>query len=172
MKLKLGKKQKNNRNEFKNNKISIIFLIILILSTSAYLLLIIHFLRPNYDMIFQSTEEKMETAYDDKMELIGREENIYEVLNFIKNTVEKDSAILFLNLPYWLYGKPYLYPEFRCDYIIYENDQQVLNYLKKNSIDYLLIINKFQHLVNQTNIFSKIENDSSIYFLQVNRSAL
>lgn len=172
MKLKLGKKQKNNRNKIEVNKLSSVFLIVLVLTTSVYLLLIIHFLRPNYDMIFQSTEEKMETAYDDKMELLGREGHLYQVLNFIKNTVERDSTVLFLNGSYWLYGKPYFYPEIICDFVIYESDQQVFDHLKENLIDYLIIINDPQHLSSYENIFSKIEYNSLIYLLQVNRSAL
>ena len=70
----------------------------LLISSSIYFLLIFHYLRPNYNMIYLSYEEKMVNSYEEKMELIGEVKiNPYKVFNFINNHI---SYFCFNNINY------------------------------------------------------------------------
>lgn len=78
---------------------------------------------PRYDIFFHT--------YDDKMEEI--DPSYYGVLVFVKNNVENGSIVLFFNFPYYILGKPFLYPEINSSYKHYSNDQDLLIYLKEKS---------------------------------------
>ena len=154
--------------ETKQKILSNFIIIALILSSTAYFMLNFHFLRPNYDLMFLPYEEKVARAYDDKLELIGEERiNPFDIFNFINDTVEDGSTVLYFNYSFWILGKPYLYPYVISDLIHYTDDEELFVYIDELSIDYIIIIEGPHHLANYTNKFSQTKYDSDIYLLEI-----
>lgn len=124
---------------------------------------IIYFFKPNFNLLFQSYDEKMETIFYS---------NYYNIFTFINKTVDENSTVLFFNWEFFVIEQPLLYPRIKSDYIGYSNYQNLLLYLRINLIHYIIIIDQpFPSYYNRT-IFSKIEFDPTIYLLKVDRSTL
>ena len=95
-----------------------------------------------------------------------------KVFIFINNTVEENSTVLFLDFSYFILGQPFLYPHVKSDFVQSISDQELLLYLRENLIHYIIIVDQSFPLALNTSLFSKIEFDSSIYLLKINKSAL
>lgn len=149
---------------WKQKFFSELILFLLLSSITTSFLSSIYSLKPNVDLLFQSYDEKMETLYS--------ESNYYSIFKFINKTVDENSTVLFFNWSIFVLEQPLLYPRIKADYIGFSNDQNLLQYLRINFINYIIIINQPCPLSSNTTLFSKIEFDVSIYLLKVNRSAL
>lgn len=95
-----------------------------------------------------------------------------EPLIFIKNNVENNSTILFIDTKYYQFGKSFLYPDINSYYTTYSTDENFLQYIRQNHIDYIFIINREFPLSSNTTLFTKIEYDSDMYLLKINRAVL
>ncbi len=96
----------------------------------------------------------------------------YETIVFIDDNVEDNSNILIMDYFVFILGQPYLYPRVNCDYYVFDNDENLIIFLKNNPFDYILIFNFEFPLASNTTLFSKIELEPNTYLLKINNEAI
>ncbi|TXT57291.1 MAG: hypothetical protein BAJALOKI2v1_490016 [Promethearchaeota archaeon] len=141
------------------NKKHVLIIFILLFSIGFYFIELTLHHRPNYYLITES--------YDEKMEEFG-----FEIPIFIKQNTEKNSSIMIFDKGIYDVAKPILYPE-RDVFLrrTYEDEDALFSFIQKNSIDYMLIYfdSGPTHLINNNTFFSPIKYSPEIYLLKINR---
>jgi len=110
----------------------------------------------------------------DKEKLLELNPEYFGLLIFASEIMEPESNALFFDSLFYQYAQPYYYPEYNCEYYAYNSyttNEQILGFLKNNSIDYILIISTNFPLSTNTTYFHKYNYDSQ-YLLEINKTAL
>lgn len=129
------------------------------LSISTSFLIILQEYKPDYNLFFLSTEEKLEAIEPYK----------FMIYNFVKTNVEDNSTVLFFDRSHYLLAKPYLFPKIKCQYFKYRNEIGLYQYLGENPTDYIIIIGGPHRLAKNNLIFTKIDFYPQIYLLKINK---
>lgn len=157
--------------DFKKNVIPNLLFLILVSSCIVSFFLIFHNQKPDYEL--------WDKSYQEKRLYINPYYN--ESFFFITKNVESESTVLFLNYQYYSNLKDILYPNIFSLYIEYTDDENLYDNLEQESIKYIVIIDisaapdqkpQPHHLSSNTYLFSKIDLNSQIYLLEVNRTRL
>ena len=144
------------------NKSLPIVIVILLLGTITFSSFVRYHHKPNFDLIFQS--------YDEKMEVLGKR---YKEARFINDSVEENSVILFLHYSFYVETNYYFYPRITCEFYDYsDDDNALLQFIKSNPIDYLFLANQTVALTSDTTVFEEIEYNSDTFLYKINRGAL
>ena len=148
-------------------------------SADFFLFLILLSITMSFFIIFHDRRIQFERdmEYINKSEYESRDLiPFHEVFDFIEEHVEKDSMVLFLELKYFQWGKPYLYPEISTRLFYYSNDtddQEFIDFLKENSIDDILVsiepTSSFWNSIYFTNVANYTDQ---IYLLKVETDEL
>ena len=99
----------------------------------------------------------------------------YELLYFAQDIMIPTSTVLFFDKNFYLFCEPLYYPFIYCDYYPYNsetNDSQILEYIKNQSIDYVIILKNEFPLSTNTTYFYKYELTLIKYLLEINKTAL
>ncbi len=97
--------------------------------------------------------------------------NYFPILEFVNNTVQPNSNVLFMDINEFVLGQPYLFPRLNVFYCNYTNDQAVSSFIIAHRVNYVLIdYFNFTLAQNTTLFFDQINMNTEVYLLQVNES--
>ena len=148
------------------SKIILFFLIIFTITFSFSMTFYLIF--PDYRLIGKSEREKQ----------IEINPKYFELIYYAYDIAEPKSKILFLELKYYLYALPVYYPILDCNFLSHEevnSDQEFLDYIKVEKINYILIFDiDFPFSSNTTYFYKYVlhATDPTRYLLEINRTAL